>query len=338
MKHKRFSFSIIFTTSAAAFLTAIALFMAGCPNDNDTENTDTSTNTTDETDGDRMFFIKTAEQTEASGTLCYVLEGSTEIHTVSNKTFAAFFVNPQNSKIVFAEVISGYSGAFIGTMNSDGSDYRQTNQSGSNPCFNNDGDLIYFDDGTDIYTMNPDGTNRQKLEIPGVSGDKRFPRLSPDGAMLAFYQPSPGAKWYYDDVVYLYIFDMTENHVTKLNADSIPVSYLSWSPGGGTIAFSTTIGVTPPVHELWTVKTNGGEEPVRIADSSSPATGACTFPAFIDDSVILCASTKNKILNYRSSWDGDHYKYELAKIGADGTALTIVLQNVSVKNPVWVSD
>jgi Tol biopolymer transport system component len=122
-----------------------------------------------------------------------------------------------------------------------------------------------------------------------------------------------------------------------LNNDSIPVSYLNWSPDGTTIAFSTTTGITPPVRELWTVTADGSAQPQRIADSGSPAVGACGFPGFSDDGFILCGSTRNKLLNWRSSWDGSHYMYELAKISSDGTALTILLSGYSIKDPVWVS-
>jgi dipeptidyl aminopeptidase/acylaminoacyl peptidase len=184
--------------------------------------------------------------------------------------------------------------------------------------------------------MSLDGTNKTKLEIPEVSGTKKFPRLSPDGARLAFYQTSPGSKWYSDNVAYIYVLDLASQEVTKLNNASIPASCLSWSPDGSLIAFSTTTGVTPPIHELWTVKADGSEYPVRIADSGSPSTGACGYPAFIDNDNILCGSTKNKILNWRSDWDGSHYKYELAKIGPDGTGFTILLAGRSIKDPLWV--
>jgi hypothetical protein len=291
----------------------------------------------DETGKNKFFFIQTGRETEASGTLYYMVDDSTEPRVLSDKIFTSFFVKSGDSKVVFAEIISGYSGAYIGTMDIDGSGYHQTNERGFNPCLNNDSSLIYFDDGTDIYTMNLDGTDRKKFDIPEVTGPKKFPRLSPDGAKLAFYQESPGSKWYYDNVVYLYILDLSTCGVTKLNNVSIPVSYLNWSPDGEMIAFSTTTGITPPIHELWTVKTDGSEEPVRITDSGSPLTGACAYPYFIDNLSIVCASTKAKSFNYRSDWDGDHYKYELAKIGADGKNLSILLSNISIKDPAWIT-
>ena len=285
--------------------------------------------------GDRVYFIKMAENTEASGTLYYIPVGSTKVVACSNKNMTSFYLNKAGTKIVFSEILSGYSGTYIGFMNIDGKEYQQTNISGSNPCFGSDENIVYFDDGGNVYSMKIDGTEKQVINIPGVDGTKRFPRISPDGKKLAFYQTSPGSRWYYDDVVYLYIYDLDTNQVTKLNNNSIPVSYLNWSPDGTIIAFSTTTGITPQVYELWVVETDGTSQPEQISDNGSPATGACGFPSFTKDGSILCGSTKNKKLNYRSSWDGDHYMYELATIEADGLSLTtILLPGYSIKNPL----
>jgi len=286
----------------------------------------------------RIYFIKMAENTEANGTLCYIPKDSKTVYTVSGKNMAGYSVNKDHTMIVFAEVLEGYSGTYIGFMKTDGSAYRQTNIRGSNPSFNNSGNIVYFDDNGALYSMNVDGTGKMEIEVSEVEGTKIFPRISPDGSKLAFYQTSPGDKWYYDDVVYLYVYDLAAGNVIKLNNDSIPVSYLNWNPDGTTIAFSTTTGVTPPIHELWSVKADGSAQPQRITDSESPVSGACGFPGFSDDGFILCGSTKNKTLNYYSSWDGSHYKYELAKISPDGTELTILLAGYSIKDPVLISN
>ena len=284
----------------------------------------------------RFYFIKMAEQTEASGTLCFLYEGSKAVFPVSGRSMTGFSINRDKTTIVFAEILPGYSGTYLAFMNTNGASYRQTYVSGSNPSFNITGDKVYFDDGGVLYSMNTDGTDKQHIDIPGVDGTKRFPRISPNGEKLAFYQTSPGYKWYHDDVVYLYVYDLVTGDVTKLNNDSIPVSYLNWNPNGTEIAFSTTTGITPPICELWTVTADGSAQPVRVADSGSPAFGACGFPSYTDDGFILCGSTKNKALNWRSSWDGSHYKYELARVKPDGTSLSILLTGYSIKDPVWV--
>jgi Tol biopolymer transport system component len=340
----------IFTLITGLFLITAALNFMGCGNlaGSDGNNSSSGTSKTNPDGGNtngggaansasRIYFIKMAEQTEASGTLCFLPEGSTTAYTFPNKTMTSYSVSNDNTMIVFAEVLTGYSGTYLAFMNTDGTSYRQTHVQGSNPSFNSGGNTVYFDDNGTLYSMNTDGTDKQEIEIPEVSGTKRFPRISPDGGKLAFYQTSPGYKWYYDDVVYLYVYDTASGQVTKLNNNSIPVSYLNWNSDGTMIAFSTTTGVTPPVHELWTVTADGSAQPQRIADSGSPAVGACGFPSFSGDGFILCGSTKNKLLNWRSSWDGSHYKYELAKISSDGTALTILLSGYSIKDPVWVS-
>jgi len=345
MKNKR-SFVLVI----GFFLITAAFCITGCENITGSDETTSGTSTTNtggENGGNsgggnitnnagRLYFIKMAEQTETSGTLCFLPEGSNTVYTFPNRNMTGFSVNKEHSLIVFAEVLSGYSGTYLAFIKTDGSSYHQTNIRGSNPSFDIEGDKVYFDDGGALYSINTDGTDKQQIDIPGVDGTKRFPRISPDGSKLAFYQTSPGAKWYSDDVVYLYVYDLITGDVTKLNDTSIPVSYLNWSPDGTEIAFSTTTGITPPICELWIVKADGSEQPVRIADSGSPSTGACGFPSYTEDGFILCGTTRNKILNWRSSWDGSHYKYELAKIKPDGTSMVILLPEYSVKDPVWV--
>jgi Tol biopolymer transport system component len=351
-----------FLTKIAGLVLVIGISLSGCQNligsdtgKNTGTNTGASTGTNTGTNGEtstetnpeappeepeesggRIYFIELDSESETSGTLSYIRSNSSVVEQVSGKTITSYSINREKTKAAFAEVISGYSGAYIAVMNIDGSGYLQTNVRGDNPCFGSDGASVYFDDGGELYSMNIDGTGKQLLTIPEVSGTKKFPRISPDGSKLAFYQTSPGYKWYYDDVVYLYIYDFATDRAIKLNNTSIPVSHLTWNSDGSTIAFSTTTGVTPPIHELWTVKADGSDELVKIAESGSPATGACAFPSFTADGSLLCSSTKNKVLNWRSDWDGSHYKYELARINADGTSLEILLPGTSVKDPVWV--
>jgi Tol biopolymer transport system component len=326
-----------FLSKAACVLLVSGIFaMTGCGNMAGFDIPENNTGNTDITGKEKIYFIKTAYQSETTGTLCYIYTNSSAIHTVSGKTMSAYSLNGEQTKVVFAEILAGYSDAYIGTMNINGTGYHQTTIRGFNPCFNIEGTRIYFDDGSDLYSMNINGGDIRKIDIPGVEGAKKFPRVSPDGTKLAFYQSSPGYKWYYDDVVYLYIYDINTHQLTKLNDDSIPVSYLDWNTDGSMLAFSTTTGITPPIHELWTVKADGSEQPVKIAEAGSPASGACGFPGFADDGSILCGSTKNKMLNWCSSWDGDHYKYELARRNADGS-LRVLLPGISVKDPRWGS-
>jgi len=285
--------------------------------------------------GNRIYFIKMAPLTEAHGTLCFIYENSRTVYTVTNRNMTGFSVNEDKTKIVFAEVLSGYSGTFLATINIDGSSYQQNYISGSNPSFGN-GDLIYFDDQGTLFSINMDFTGKKQIDVP-VEGTKRFPRLSPDGELLAFYQTSPGSRWYSDDIVFLYTYNLKTGSVSKLNDASIPVSYHNWSPDGSLIAFSTTTGITPPLYETWVVKADGSEQPVKITDAWHPSSGACGFPVYIDDNdFLLVGSTKQKELNYYSSWDGNHYKYELAKLKSDGTAVTILLPGISIRNPVFV--
>jgi len=284
----------------------------------------------------RIYFIKLAERTENYGTLCYIMENSETVHTVTDKYMTSFSINRDKTKVVFAEFIPGYSGSYIAFMNINGSSYQQNYIDGSNPSFNAEGNLIYFDHDGILFSMNIDGTDKKQIDIPGVTGAKRFPRISPDGNTLAFCQFSPGSNWYSDNIVFLYTYDLTTGHVTKLNDNSIPASFLNWSPDGETIAFSTTTGVTPPIYELWSVKANGSEQPIKLTNSDHPSSGACGFPGYMDNDYIFCGSSRNKKLYYYSDWDGNHYMYELAKVKSDGTSVDIILPGHSIRNPVWI--
>jgi Tol biopolymer transport system component len=339
MKKMRKTGCRLFAAVIAACVAIAALTITGCDNSTGNGNPNGGDGNKETENpappANRVFFIKTDSQTEALGTLSWISEGSSTVKSLSKKA-ANFSLNRDKTKMVFAESLTGYSGTWLAVMNLDGTGYIQTNVAGNNPCFSYDGTEIYFDKDGEILKMGINGNNQQRIDITDISASKKYPRLSPDGKKLAFYSSSPGPKWYSDDVVYLYVLDFESGGIVKLNADSIPVSSLSWKQDGTEITFNTLTGITPPVRNLYRIKADGSEAAVEIANDSNPATGACGYPAFFDDGSILCASTKNKTLNYRSEWDGTHYVSELASINPDGTGLKILLSGVPVRDPVFV--
>jgi len=122
----------------------------------------------------------------------------------------------------------------------------------SSPQWSPDGDRIAFrrrsDEGSDIWTMDPDGTNLVRLTDNGA--DNYDPRWSPDGTRIAFTTNLAGN---YD--IGLMNADGSEQHlVTTHPADD---EYPTWSSDGRIMAFhSTRHGGT----SLWLMRTDGTEQ------------------------------------------------------------------------------
>jgi eukaryotic-like serine/threonine-protein kinase len=93
-----------------------------------------------------------------------------------------------NGKIIYVSNASG--GQELWIMNNDGSNQKQlTFNIGRifSPSVSPDGRSIVFDAGAELFRIDSDGSNRQKLNT-----GKMFPLLSPDGSWLVYSSPQDG--------------------------------------------------------------------------------------------------------------------------------------------------
>jgi len=145
---------------------------------------------------------------------------------------------PDGNRVAFAR----QDGIWL--MNSDGSGKRLLIRGGSCPTWSPDGKRIAFvrgaDDRADIFVMNADGTNQQRLTADGVYDND--PAWSPDGKRIAYVRGSHRG-------------DTADNQLVAMNPDGsrkrlvwgtapqrgpdgrLGAHHPSWSPDGQRIVF-----------------------------------------------------------------------------------------------------
>ena len=80
-------------------------------------------------------------------------------------------------------------------MNRDGTgEVRLSNKGGTGPAWSPDGTRIALESGSDLYLVNADGSEIQRLTTGG--GGVRDPAWSPDGRWIVFSStPANGNLW-----------------------------------------------------------------------------------------------------------------------------------------------
>jgi Tol biopolymer transport system component len=109
-------------------------------------------------------------------------------------------------------------------MSADGSAENEVAE-GGNPAWSPDGDRIAFEFEGDIYTVDPEGTNRKRLTLAADD-----PAWSPDGTKIAF----SGVRAGRNDI---FVMDPDGTDVQRLTNDNLFDEAPAWSPDGTKIAF-----------------------------------------------------------------------------------------------------
>jgi Tol biopolymer transport system component len=192
--------------------------------------------------------------------------------------------------------------------------------------------LIAYDDGTYIFIMDEDGYNAYLLT------NGTHPSFSPDGEYIVFRRTTD-----------LFIMNIETGQEKLITSDAGLFPYSTWSPDGSKIAFMknnrlytvNTDGVVDP--EISSVNTNQGP----ISWSSDSKTIACTnngtgeiYYFNLSDHVRSSTGTI-AVIGLSFSPTGDKIVYadatNLYIANTDFTS-TIILTNISDKNPSWSSD
>ena len=123
--------------------------------------------------------------------------------------------------------------------------------------------LIWLDDGLpQIYTMESDGTNLQRLTDEGYAVS---PSWSPNGQLLAFawirhYGPgAPGAQ----DI---YVMDIASKRWIQLTHAGGRNDFPSWSPDGRHLVFQSN---RSGVEQIWTMLADGSEPRILTATGAN---------------------------------------------------------------------
>src|ERR671925_1213495 len=138
--------------------------------------------------------------------------------------------NTTPSRIVFESNRAGNSEIY--SMNPDGTDVtRLTNNTvvDSRPSLSPDGTLIAWESDGEIWVMSSNGTNKQQLTSAGING---APTFSPDGTKIAFESNRT------EDVE---IWVMNADGTLQTNLTNSPGTDVNpaWSPNGTTLAFDS---------------------------------------------------------------------------------------------------
>jgi len=115
-----------------------------------------------------------------------------------------------------------------------------------------------------IYTMNPDGTDVEALPGQSASANNTDPASSPDGTKIAFTSNSSGNL----DV---WVIGLDGSGLTQLTTDPGADSAPAWSPGGATIAYQSDTGGN---LNVWLMNANGSGQhhlTTNPASDSQPA-------------------------------------------------------------------
>jgi len=173
--------------------------------------------------------------------------------------------SPDGQQLVIEAAPHGQSNDELYIENADGSDRIQlthdtsatSNQSPAVPKWSPTGQLIVFEEGDNLYLIQPDGQNPNELLDDGTSGN---PDWSPDGTHVVFDSAGRSGRYGSWDDIYEFAVDgksRARNVTDTIDYDGNPV----WSPDGTMIVYTiwkTHRGVSTHHGDLYLTPADGG--------------------------------------------------------------------------------
>lgn len=165
--------------------------------------------------------------------------------------------NPEGNRVMFSSSMQGNPEIYV--SDSSGNLPKRLTYSGGNiantsPAWNpkTGQSVAYVSDRSGVpqlYLMNADGTNSQKLDVPDM-GYLIDPSWAPNGQLLAFSWRRPSGN--YD----IYVMDVASRRIIELTRDSGRNERPSWAPDGRHIVFESTRSGS---RQIWTMLADGSQ-------------------------------------------------------------------------------
>jgi Tol biopolymer transport system component len=210
---------------------------------------------------------------------------------------------------------------------------------------------------SDIYTMNPDGSDRKQLTFSQEQEYEQPPAWSPDGTKIAFARyisPGNGGQGY-SEILVMNGDGSDQRRLTthsKLDGgDGTP----AWSPDGTKIAFYRIDSVSMPSAAGIFVMNGDGSDQRRLTQSKfdysptwspdgtkiafyhSDGIGSAIFVMNADGSDQRAVASNSKFFGRPPAWSPDGLKFAVADSGALNT-YGIYLINVDGSNRTQITD
>jgi TolB protein len=179
----------------------------------------------------------------------------TESATGANSVISDW--SPDGQRIAFDSDRTGLVEVF--TMRSDGSDVQQITHLGGftgDPSWSPDGSHLVFEHTpprgccSNLWRINPDGTELHKLTTFSVQTRAAEPEFSPDGRWIAFQQFPKGGQ-----LSAIFVMRANGTDMRQVTALGMDAAHPEWSPDGSRIIFNNDF--TRRVGDIFTIRPDG---------------------------------------------------------------------------------
>lgn len=223
----------------------------------------------------------------------------------------------------------------IYTMNSDGTDQKPIGLPSSlwafDLSFSADGQLVAFIGwdaesdislGTQIYTINIDGSNLQEVTAPEEGRQIWSLEWSPDGTRIAFVSLDMDASG--DQHNFLYTINPDGSSEQRLTDDEEAATYATWSPDGQQIAYTTNRDCDGgAVRCIWIVDADGSNAEMLLQENG----GFIRNPEWSPDG--------SEIAYMRVDVDSEPTEVSIIVVSLDGTPGRVLHTNTNGDTLRW---